>query len=204
MYRRVGKRVLDVCLAVFLSLVFAPLLLLIAIAVVTTMGRPVLFRQLRAGLNGRTFKILKFRTMNSAVNRSGGLLPDDARLTSLGRFLRNTSLDELPELINVIAGDMSFVGPRPLLAEYLGRYSVEQARRHEVLPGITGWAQINGRNNLSWDDKFRLDVWYVAHCSAMLDLRIFVLTIWKILKREGINEPGQATAAPFVGRQKCQ
>ena len=145
--------------------------------------------------------LLKFRTMTNAKDTAGRLLPDDIRLTSFGRFIRSTSLDELPELINVLRGEMSLVGPRPLLMEYLPRYSPEQSRRHEALPGITGWAQVNGRNGLAWNDKFRLDVWYVDHISWKLDLKIISLTFWKTLTRQGISEPGHATAAPFAGSE---
>jgi lipopolysaccharide/colanic/teichoic acid biosynthesis glycosyltransferase len=162
-------------------------------------GRPVLFQQTRGGYRGRVFKIYKFRSMTDARDVYGELLPDEARLTRLGRLLRSTSLDELPELINVLRGEMSWVGPRPLFATYLERYSPEQARRHEVLPGITGWAQINGRNVLSWEDKFQLDVWYVDHRSLGLDLRILLLTPWKVIRREGIDQPGFTSAEEFMG-----
>ncbi len=158
-----------------------------------------MFRQQRPGLHGRPFLLLKFRTMTDARDASGTLLPDAARLTAFGRFLRAASLDELPELLNVLKGDMSLVGPRPLLMQYLGRYTPEQARRHEVRPGITGWAQVNGRNAISWEEKFRLDVWYVDHQSLWLDIRIIAMTIGKILKREGISHPGQATMEEFTG-----
>jgi lipopolysaccharide/colanic/teichoic acid biosynthesis glycosyltransferase len=167
----------------------------IAALVWRKLGRPVLFRQMRAGYRSRSFSVIKFRSMNSRRDDQGQLLPDAQRLTPFGAFLRSSSLDELPELVNVLRGEMSLVGPRPLLMQYLERYSPEQARRHEVLPGITGWAQINGRNAISWEDKFRLDVWYVDHRSFWLDLKILWLTFWKALKREGINQPGQATAA---------
>jgi lipopolysaccharide/colanic/teichoic acid biosynthesis glycosyltransferase len=164
-------------------------------------GRPILFRQVRPGLAGKPFEILKFRTMIDKKDKNGQMLPDSDRLTQFGKFLRATSLDELPEFINVLRGDMSLVGPRPLLMQYLDRYTPEQARRHEVLPGITGWAQINGRNDLTWEEKFCLDVWYVDHWSFELDIRILLLTIWKAIKREGINQPGQATAEEFMGSQ---
>jgi sugar transferase EpsL len=159
----------------------------------------VFVRQLRPGLHGRPFTLLKFRTMTEARDPAGNLLPDEQRLTRLGRFLRRTSLDELPELINVLKGEMSLVGPRPLLMQYLDRYTPEQARRHEVKPGITGWAQINGRNALTWEEKFKLDVWYVDHRSFRLDLRIILLTVWKVLRQEGISQPGQATMEEFQG-----
>jgi lipopolysaccharide/colanic/teichoic acid biosynthesis glycosyltransferase len=162
-------------------------------------GRPVLFRQIRPGYKGKPFTIYKFRTMTNQRDKYGNLLPDEARLTRLGRFLRSTSLDEIPELINILKGEMSWVGPRPLLMQYLDRYTVEQARRHDVLPGITGWAQINGRNALTWDDKFKFDVWYVDHWSLSLDMKILLLTFWKVITREGISQPGHATAEEFMG-----
>jgi len=162
----------------------------------------MLFRQRRPGLNGRLFTILKFRTMSDDVDASGRPLPDEYRLTGLGRLLRATSLDEIPELLNVLRGDMSLVGPRPLLVEYLARYTPEQARRHEVKPGITGWAQVNGRNALTWEEKFKLDVWYVDNWSLWLDLKILAMTLWKTLLGEGINQPGQATAEEFLGSRR--
>lgn len=161
------------------------------------MGTPVLFRQKRPGLNGKPFELLKFRTMRDERDENGGLLPDEKRLNGFGLFLRSSSLDELPELLNVLKGDMSLVGPRPLLMQYLERYTPEQARRHEVKPGITGWAQVNGRNALSWEEKFKLDVWYVDNMSLWFDIKIILLTIWKIIKREGISQPGHATAEEF-------
>lgn len=175
-----------------------PLLVLIWM-VRRKLGSPVFFRQVRPGLHGRPFEMVKFRTMTDARGPDGALLPDSVRLTSFGRFLRATSLDELPELWNVIKGDMSLVGPRPLLVEYLPLYSPEQARRHEVRPGITGWAQVNGRNALSWDDKFKLDVWYVDHRSLRLDIQILWLTVKKVLVREGISAAGEATVSKFTG-----
>jgi sugar transferase EpsL len=197
-----AKRILDLGLTIPGLLLVSPILAGVAIAVRARMGSPVLFLQQRPGLKGEIFTNYKFRTMLNAVDKNGAPLPDAKRITALGSFLRATSLDELPELFNVLKGEMSLVGPRPLLVKYLGRYSAEQARRHNVLPGITGWAQINGRNVLSWEDKFRLDVWYVDHWSLWLDLRILVVTIWKVLKREGISEPGQATAREFEGKQQ--
>lgn len=164
------------------------------------MGRRVLFVQKRPGLHGRPFALFKFRTMTYARDEQGNLLTDRERLSRLGRFLRSTSLDELPELFNVIKGDMSLVGPRPLLIQYLDRYTPEQARRHEVKPGITGWAQVNGRNALTWEEKFKLDIWYVDHMSFWLDLKIIAMTILKILKREGISQPGHMTMEEFKGR----
>ena len=165
------------------------------------MGRPIFFRQKRPGLNGQPFSMYKFRTMTNERNENGGLLPDKKRLTALGKLLRSTSLDELPELFNVIMGDMSLVGPRPLLTQYLSRYTHEQAKRHEVKPGITGWAQVNGRNAISWEEKFQLDVWYVNNHSIMLDLKIIAMTINKVLKREGIRQPGHETAEEFRGNK---
>jgi lipopolysaccharide/colanic/teichoic acid biosynthesis glycosyltransferase len=170
---------------------------LIALIVWITMGRPALFTQRRPGLHGRPFTIYKFRTMREARDRDGHPLPDGARITRVGRLLRSLSLDELPELLNVLKGDMSVVGPRPLLMQYLDRYTPEQARRHEVKPGLTGWAQVNGRNAITWEEKFRLDVWYVHNRSLWLDLRIIGMTLLKVLKREGISRQGHATAEEF-------
>jgi len=199
MYRRLGKRLLDLGVAVLASIIAAPILGLMALLVRVKVGAPILFRQTRPGWHGKPFTLYKFRTMTDARDAEGNLLPDAARLTPFGRFLRSTSLDELPELWNVLKGDMSLVGPRPLLMQYLDRYTPEQARRHEVRPGITGWAQVNGRNALTWEQKFALDVWYVDHLSFWLDLKIIALTIWKTLKREGISQSGQATAEEFMG-----
>jgi lipopolysaccharide/colanic/teichoic acid biosynthesis glycosyltransferase len=201
MYRVVGKRLLDLALALLALVVLAPLYALLAALVRRTLGAPVLFRQQRPGYRGQPFTLVKFRTMTEARDAQGNLLPDAERLTPLGRFLRSTSLDELPELWNVLRGEMSWVGPRPLLMRYLERYTPEQMRRHEVRPGITGWAQVNGRNAISWSDKFALDVWYVDHVSLWLDLRILALTAWKILRREGVSAPGQATAKEFMGSE---
>ena len=193
------KRIVDV-LAVLVTGPFALLLgLLVYVAVRLTLGAPAIFTQLRPGLNGKPFRMYKFRTMTSERDVAGHLLPDEARLTALGRLLRATSLDELPELWNVLMGDMSLVGPRPLLMEYLEHYSPEQARRHEVRPGITGWAQVNGRNALSWEDKFRLDVWYVENQSFWLDMRILLLTVVKVLSGRDISAAGHATMPPFTG-----
>lgn len=172
---------------------------IVAVLVRIVHGKPVLFRQNRPGYQSSLFTVYKFRTMNNARDKQGNLLPDEQRLTRLGRFLRSSSLDELPELFNVLRGEMSLVGPRPLFKHYLERYSPEQARRHEVLPGITGWAQVNGRNALDWEEKFRLDVWYVDNWSFGLDLKILLLTLWKVIKREGISQPGHATAEEFMG-----
>jgi sugar transferase EpsL len=199
MYRRFGKRLLDVTLASAALLLLLPFIGLLALLVRSRLGTPVLFRQRRPGLNGRIFTIYKFRTMTDASDEQGQLLPDAERLTSFGRFLRSSSLDELPELWNVLRGEMSLVGPRPLLIPYLSRYTPQQARRHEVRPGITGWAQVNGRNALSWEEKFALDVWYVEHVSLRLDVKIVALTVQKIVQREGISQPGQATMEEFQG-----
>jgi lipopolysaccharide/colanic/teichoic acid biosynthesis glycosyltransferase len=199
MYRRHLKRIFDICIAGAALVALAPLLFLVAALVRVRLGAPVIFRQQRPGLHGRPFTLLKFRSMTDARDAEGNLLPDEQRLTPFGRFLRSSSLDELPELINVIRGDMSLVGPRPLLMEYLGRYTSEQMRRHEVRPGITGWAQVNGRNAISWDQKFTLDVWYVDHLSCWLDLRILALTIWRVAQRDGINQRGCATTTIFQG-----
>lgn len=201
---RVGslKRLFDLVIATFALLLLFPVLLLVAWLVHRRLGSPVLFRQVRPGLHGKPFEMVKFRTMRDAVDTEGNALPDSERLTPFGRFLRSTSLDELPELWNVIKGDMSLVGPRPLLMEYLPLYSAEQARRHEVRPGITGWAQVNGRNAVSWPEKFALDIWYVDNRSLSLDIRILLLTIKKVFAREGISSEGQATASRFTGDQK--
>ncbi len=193
------KRVVDIVGASVGIILFAPVMLVVALLVLLTMGRPVLFRQQRPGLRGKPFTLYKFRTMRDARTPSGELLPDELRLTTFGKWLRSTSLDELPELFNVFKGEMSLVGPRPLLMEYLPRYSPEQARRHEVKPGITGWAQVNGRNALTWEEKFRMDVWYVDHWNLWLDMKILLLTIWKVLKREGISAEGSATMPVFTG-----
>ncbi|MGB1557618.1 MAG: sugar transferase [Oceanococcaceae bacterium] len=193
------KRLLDILAASSGLLLLSPVLLLLAVCVRSRIGRPVLFRQRRPGLGGRAFEMVKFRTMTEARDDQGELLPDAERLPAFGRFLRSTSLDELPELWNVLRGDMSLVGPRPLLMEYLPLYSAEQARRHEVRPGITGWAQVNGRNALSWEEKFELDVWYVDHRSLWLDLRILWLTLSKVLRREGISAAGEVTMGRFQG-----
>ena len=194
-----SKRLLDLFAAVIGLVLVSPVLLVTALLVGIFHGRPVLFRQMRPGYRSALFTVYKFRTMNDSRDWQGNLLPDEQRLTRLGRILRATSLDELPELINVLKGEMSLVGPRPLFKHYLERYSPEQARRHEVLPGITGWAQVNGRNALDWEEKFRLDVWYVDNWSFWLDLKILLLTLWKVVKREGISQPGHATAEEFMG-----
>jgi lipopolysaccharide/colanic/teichoic acid biosynthesis glycosyltransferase len=199
-----SKRCLDLLLTTIGSIILSPILAVLVAMVWIVHGRPVLFRQKRPGYRGSPFTIYKFRTMRDTRDPSGDLLPDSERLTRLGRFLRATSLDELPELINVLRGEMSLVGPRPLLMQYLERYTPEQARRHEVLPGITGWAQINGRNALTWEDKFELDVWYVDHLSFWLDVKILFLTLWKVLKREGISQEGHVSAPEFMGSQEVE
>ena len=193
------KRALDLVLGSLILIVLSPLIGLVVLLVWVKLGRPVLFRQRRPGLHGQPFTMWKFRTMTDARDAQGNLLPNAERLTSLGRFLRATSLDELPELLNVLRGEMSLVGPRPLLMQYLDRYTPEQARRHEVRPGITGWAQVNGRNAITWEKKFELDVWYVDNLSPWLDCKILFLTLWKLITREGISHPGQATMEEFTG-----
>lgn len=198
----VVKRMVDILAAIVGLLVLSPVFLIVSLLVVADLGRPVLFAQLRPGKNGKLFRMYKFRTMRDVMGADGCQLPDSKRLTKLGRFLRSTSLDELPELINVLSGHMSLVGPRPLLPQYLDRYTPEQARRHDVKPGITGWAQVNGRNALTWEEKFQLDVWYVDNWSLWLDLRILLMTAAKVLKREGITSDGCATAPEFTGRKK--
>lgn len=198
-YRRFLKRPLDIMASLVALVVLSPILGLLSVLVAAQLGRPILFTQIRPGLHSKPFTIYKFRTMIDACDSIGNLLPDAERLTPFGRFLRSTSLDELPELFNVLKGDMSLVGPRPLLMEYLDRYTPEQARRHEVRPGITGWAQINGRNAITWEEKFELDVWYVDNCSLWLDIKIFFLTMWKVVRRQGINQGGHATMSEFLG-----
>jgi sugar transferase EpsL len=193
------KRFLDVVGAGLGLIVLAPLLIIVSIAIVITMGRPIFFTQVRTGYQGKPFKIIKFRTMRPPQDNEERYLTDAQRITPLGSFLRKSSIDELPELVNVLKGDMSLVGPRPLLLQYLDRYTPEQARRHEVRPGITGWAQVNGRNTLSWEKKFALDIWYVAHRSLWLDLKILVLTVIKVVRREGISAEGEATMPEFMG-----
>jgi len=197
------KRWLDLFLALFGLLFLMPVFLGVALLIRLNMGSPVLFRQHRPGLHGQVFPMFKFRTMKNAVNEQGDLLPDAERLTRLGLFLRKYSLDELPELFNVLRGEMSLVGPRPLLVDYLPLYSPEQARRHDVKPGLTGWAQINGRNTLRWEDKFKCDVWYVDHQSIWLDFKIIFLTLFKVLKKEGVSQEGHVTMEKFRGNQSC-
>ena len=193
------KRGLDLVLSAVLLVLLSPILAAIALMIWLTMGRPVLFVQERPGLHGKIFRIYKFRTMREERDPAGTPLPDGDRITRMGKFLRALSLDELPELLNVFVGEMSLVGPRPLRVEYLPLYSVEQARRHEVRPGITGWAQVNGRNALSWERKFEYDVWYVDRRTLLLDLKILALTVLKVLSGEGISAPAHATMPPFTG-----
>lgn len=200
MYKHFFKRLIDFSLSFLALLIIWPFLLLIAIWLhFANKGAGAFFVQKRPGLNGKIFKVIKFKTMTDERDSEGKLLPDDVRLTKIGKFVRSTSIDELPQLINVLKGDMALIGPRPLLVRYLPLYSQKQARRHEVRPGITGWAQVNGRNAINWTKKFDLDVWYVDHCSFMLDLKIIFLTIKKVLVREGISEQGQATMEAFNG-----
>lgn len=194
------KRAFDFLTTSLLLLGMLPLIAITALAVGLAMGRPVFLHQIRPGRHGRPFVFYKFRTMTQERDASGVLLPDEQRLTAFGRRLRATSLDELPQLWNVLKGDMSLVGPRPLLMEYIPLYSPEQARRHEVRPGITGWAQVNGRNALSWEDRFALDIWYVDHQNFLLDLRILLLTVMRVFQARGISEPGKATMSKFTGK----
>ncbi len=204
LYKKFAKRAFDLSLAVPALVLLSPLIALVALFARWRLGSPVLFRQERPGLQGRPFVLYKFRTMVDARDSDGNLLPDAERLPPFGVFLRRTSLDELPQLWNVVLGNMSLVGPRPLMMRYLGRYSPQQFRRHECLPGITGWAQVNGRNEISWERKFELDVWYVDHCSLGLDLKILWLTVLKIVTREGISASGHATMPEFEGARAPQ
>jgi sugar transferase EpsL len=196
------KRITDIVVASLLLVLLFPLMAIVSLVILATLGRPVLFTQTRPGLGGKPFRMIKFRTMCEAFDDTGNPLPDSLRITSIGKFLRSTSIDELPELLNVLKGDMSLVGPRPLLMEYLELYSPEQARRHEVAPGITGWAQVNGRNALSWDEKFKFDTWYVDHHSFLLDIRIIGLTVIRVLSRHGICQEGVATIEKFRGSSR--
>lgn len=195
------KRAIDILGSFLGGLLISPILIIIAILIRIKLGSPIFFTQDRVGKDGKVFKIVKFRTMSEAYDKFGEPLSDKERVTSFGNFLRSTSLDELPELINVLKGDMSLVGPRPLLVEYIGLYSKEQFRRHEVRPGMTGWAQVNGRNNLNWDDKFKMDVEYVDNVNLLLDIKILLLTIFKVLKRDGISKDGHVTMDKFKGNQ---
>jgi sugar transferase EpsL len=198
-YRRFVKRSLDLLAGFVILMLIWPLLLLISVVLRVTIGAPVIFRQRRPGFMGRPFTIYKFRTMSNETNAAGELLPDENRATRMGQFIRSLSLDELPELFNVLKGDMSLVGPRPLLTRYLPRYSSDQLRRHVVKPGITGWAQINGRNDVSWDRKLAMDVWYVDHLSFKLDVEILIKTMWKVIRRQGISQDGQFSSSEFLG-----
>ena len=201
-YSRLVKSLIDRLLAAIALLIFSPLLLIIALTIYIRMGGPVFFTQLRPGKDSRIFSFYKFRTMTDDRDFDGNLLPDEQRLTSFGQFLRKTSVDELPQLWNVLKGDMSLVGPRPLIVKYLDRYTPEQARRHEVKPGISGLVQIKGRNSISWEEKFKLDVWYVDNWSLWLDFKILFLTLYKVLQQEGINQEGYATSEEFKGQLK--
>lgn len=196
-----SKRLFDLVFSILAIIILSPILLLTAMLVRVFLGTPILFKQQRPGYKGRPFFIYKFRSMLDAVDRAGNPLPDSERLTRFGRILRSLSLDELPELFNILRGEMSFVGPRPLLMEYLPLYSPEQARRHDVVPGLTGWAQVNGRNALDWPSRFKLDVWYVDNWSFWLDIQIILMTVWKTVSREGINQQGQATVEYFKGER---
>lgn len=198
------KRIIDTVASALGLLVLSPLLVLLVLFVAMKLGTPVFFTQERPGLGGRIFRLYKFRTMTDVRDENGELLSDSVRLTAFGRFMRSASLDELPELWNVLRGDMSLVGPRPLLVEYLERYTPEQARRHEVRPGITGWAQVNGRNALSWEERFALDVWYVDNHSMWLDVKILAMTVGKVLRREGVTNPGHATMPEFTGERDSE
>ena len=193
------KRLFDFIVALCALFILLPVIIVVAVLIRFKLGSPILFTQNRPGLNGKVFKMMKFRSMLDGKDKHGNLLPDDERMTSFGTFLRSTSLDELPGLFNVLKGDMSLVGPRPLLVQYLPLYSTEQARRHNVRPGITGWAQVNGRNAISWEQKFKLDVWYVDNQSFLLDLKILLLTVKKVFVREGISADGHVTIEPFKG-----
>ena len=197
-----SKRLFDLLVSIPGIILISPVLLIVSALVRIFLGSPVLFRQPRPGYKGRPFLIYKFRTMTDARGPDGEPLPDADRLTGLGRFLRTTSLDELPQLFNVLRGEMSLVGPRPLMMEYLPRYSPEQMRRHDVYPGMTGWTQVRGRNSLPWEEKFKLDVWYVDHRSFWLDVLILFLTLGRVIRREGISQPGQATTEYFAGNKK--
>jgi sugar transferase EpsL len=198
-YRRYAKRLFDIAIALLVLVLASPILSITAVLVRLRLGSPILFTQQRPGRHGRPFTLIKFRTMTDQRDTHGQLLPDADRLPRFGRFLRATSLDELPELWNVLKGEMSLVGPRPLLMEYLPRYTPAQMRRHDVLPGITGWAQVNGRNALSWEEKFAFDTWYVDNHNLWLDLKIILMTLRQVIKRDGINQPGEATMKPFEG-----
>jgi len=204
MYRRCGKRLFDLTATIPMLILLLPFMGIVALMVRLKLGRHILFHQQRPGFHGKPFSLFKFLSMTNERDAQGNFLPDSDRLTPFGHFLRSTSLDELPEFFNVIRGNMSLVGPRPLRMEYLKRYTTEQMRRHNVKPGITGWAQVNGRNALTWEEKFKYDIWYVEHQSFWLDLKIIILTIWKILKMKDINQPGQATMEEFMGTSNSE
>lgn len=198
-YKNIMKPVIDFFLSIIIILILSPLIIILTLMIFFLFGKPVFFLQDRPGFQTKTFKLIKFRTMKIGYDEKGNLLPDEQRLTKFGKLLRSTSLDELPELLNVLKGDISLVGPRPLLSEYLPLYSTEQARRHEIKPGITGWAQVNGRNAITWEEKFNLDVWYVDNLSFWLDFKIVLLTLFKVLRREGISAKDEATMPRFKG-----
>lgn len=202
MYRKFFKRILDIIISFSAIVILSPVLLVLAILVRVKLGSPVIFRQQRPGLNGKIFGLMKFRTMTDERDEKGELLPDEVRLTSFGKKLRSTSLDELPEFFNILKGEMSFVGPRPLLVQYLPLYNEEQAHRHDVLPGLTGWAQVNGRNAISWEKKFEYDVWYTRNISFLLDLKIVFMTVAAVLKRDGISSGTAATMEFFTGTKE--
>ena len=195
------KTIFDYIFVILALILLSPIFIVLSVLIKLNLGSPILFTQQRSGYKGKLFTLYKFRTMTNERDENGNLLSDEIRLTKFGKFLRSTSLDELPELINILKGEMSFVGPRPLLKEYLPLYSEEQARRHDVQPGITGWAQINGRNAINWKQKFELDVWYVNNISFILDIKILWLTFWKVIRREGISQEGQATMEKFTGTE---
>lgn len=199
MYAKFLKRVLDLILSLFFLVLFSPILILLLLIVSVSNGGPVFFTQLRPGYKGRPFRLVKLKTMKDTKDEAGILLPDSMRVTPIGRIIRSLSLDELPQILNILAGDMSFVGPRPLLTDYMPFYNNRQKRRHDVRPGITGWAQVNGRNKISWEEKFELDIWYIENVSFLLDLKIILITIWKIIKREGINSSDYITMKKFTG-----
>ena len=198
-FGHIVKRIFDFTASLCGLILLSPIFIVVALLIRLNLGSPIFFTQDRVGKNNKVFKMIKFRSMKDGVDKDGNLLPDEMRLTKFGKMLRSTSLDELPELINVLKGDMSLIGPRPLLVDYLPLYNENQIRRHDVLPGLTGWAQINGRNNLSWNEKFNLDVWYVENRSLTLDIKIFFLTIYKVFKRDGINQEGNVTMERFNG-----
>ena len=195
------KTIFDYIFVILALILLSPIFIVLSVLIKLNLGSPILFTQQRSGYKGKLFTLYKFRTMTNERDENGNLLSDEIRLTKFGKFLRSTSLDELPELLNILRGEMSFVGPRPLLTEYLPLYSKEQARRHDVQPGITGWAQINGRNAINWKQKFELDVWYVNNISFILDIKILWLTFWKVIRREGISQEGQATMEKFSGTE---